>query len=86
MMVQVHLPSLLHAGGQRNDLMVWLGDIRILLEVEAVVVVVNYRGIRVCLEEVDQMILGGSGKCSKDQKPGIAIYCILISLRKSLRQ
>jgi len=85
MMVQVHLLSLLRAGGQRNDLMVWLGDIQILLEVEAVVVV-NYRGIRVCLEEVDQMILGGSGKCSKDQKPGIAIYCILISLRKSLRQ
>jgi len=76
MMVQVHLPSLLHAGGQRNDLMVWLGDIRILLEAEPVVVVVNYRGIRVCLEEVDQMILGGSGKCSEDQKPGTAVYCI----------
>jgi hypothetical protein len=72
-MVEEHLPSLLREDGLRNnDLMVWLGDIQILPVVEAVAVA-NYRGIRVCLEEVDQMILGGSGKCTQDQKPGIGI-------------
>jgi hypothetical protein len=64
-MVEEHLPSLLRGDGLRNnDLMVWLGVIQILPVVEAVVVVA-YRDIRACLEEVDQTILGGNGKCSK---------------------
>lgn len=65
MMVEERLPSLLREDGLRNnDLMVWLGVIRTLLEVEAVVRV-GYRGIRVCLEEVDLTILGGEENVNK---------------------
>jgi hypothetical protein len=78
-MVEEHLPSLLREDGLRNnDLMVWLGVIQIPLEVEAIVRV-GYRGIRACLEEVDQTILGGEGKRLEDQRPGIGMYCIRYS-------
>ena len=40
--------------------MPWLGDIQNLLKVA-----VGYRGIRVCLEEVDQVILGGNANLLK---------------------
>jgi hypothetical protein len=70
--VEEHLRSLLRVGGLRKGLMVRLGDIPILLGVEAVVVV-GYQGIRVCLEQVDRTILGGNGNCLQYQKSGIAI-------------
>ena len=43
--------------------MLWLGDIRILYKVG--ILAVGYQGIRVCLEEVDRVILGGNANLLK---------------------